>query len=564
MGVRRAMELVLTEANKPDGPLFTYGPLIHNEQVMALLESKGVKSVEEVEDLQNGRVVLRAHGIPPQTRQAVRKTGLKIVDATCPRVGRVQAIIRYYTKKGYTAIIVGDEEHPEVKGLMGYAKTPAHVIRSLEEARDLPDMDRVFIVAQTTQDAQIYGELLRVIKERYPEALVFNTICDATHHRQEEVRTFVGQVDGVVVVGGLHSGNTQRLAQVARSAGLPTFHVETEKDLDQEKLVEMAVVGVTAGASTPNWMIKNVVEAIENIQSRRELSLARFTRAVLKTLVLSNVLAASGAFCFAFAGALLSRSEPALVYPCLTFLYIYAMHALNRFLDKGASAYNDPDRARFHRKYGRLLIAMAMAASLASLGLSLWVGHVTFLALAALNLLGIIYSLPLIPARFIHQTRFSKIKDIPGSKTLAQALALVALITLVPLLEMDTFAWPAVVVSTLIVLLMGYIRSALFDLFQVQGDLIVGAETLPIILGEKRTLFLLKVMLLVCGLVLAVTPLWGLVSPFGFLMLLSVLTLALCVQAYQKRWIHPGFTFEALVEANFFLAGLLAILWQIA
>ena len=247
MGVRRAMEMVLAEANRGEGPLFTFGPLIHNNQVLDLLESKGVRSVEDLDGLETGRIVIRAHGIPPQKRQDLKDTGLKIIDATCPRVARVQAIIRYHTKKGYTAVIVGDKDHAEVIGLMGYSKGPVHVIQGVEDVSTLAILDRVFVVAQTTQNEKNYREVVKALKEQFPDVLVFDTICDATHQRQREVRSLKDQVDALVVVGGYHSGNTQRLVEVSRRSGIPTFHVETEKDLDKENLLEMQVIGVTAG-----------------------------------------------------------------------------------------------------------------------------------------------------------------------------------------------------------------------------------------------------------------------------------------------------------------------------
>ena len=151
MGVRRAMEIVLSEINRGTHPLYTYGPLIHNRQVLALLEAKGVTAADDIKDLDGGTLVIRAHGIPPHERRAIKASGLGIRDATCPRVARVQAIISSYTKQGYTAIIVGDKDHPEVRGLMGYAHGKAYAINTPEEVAKLPHKQKVFLVAQTTQ-----------------------------------------------------------------------------------------------------------------------------------------------------------------------------------------------------------------------------------------------------------------------------------------------------------------------------------------------------------------------------------------------------------------------------
>jgi (E)-4-hydroxy-3-methyl-but-2-enyl pyrophosphate reductase len=562
MGVRRALEKVLGQAYKEPGPIFTYGPLIHNEQVMKLLESKGVRVAKDISALKEGTLIIRAHGIPPQERKLLKGSGLKIIDATCPRVARVQALIRYHTHKGYLAVIVGEPDHPEVIGLKGHGNGRAFVISTSEEVSLVPDGEKILVVAQTTQEKQTYERIVEKIKQRFPEALVFNTICDATESRQQEVRALATHVDGIVVVGGFHSGNTRRLAQVASSTGLPVFHVETDQQLDREKLSAMEIIGVTAGASTPNWMINKVVQKIESIRSRKETALDRFLRYAIKFIFQSNIVAAFGAFSLAHAMNVLSGRPPDLILPSLAFLYIYAMHVLNRLLDKGASTYNDPERAAFYRRYRGRLVLSGLVAIAGALVLSVFLGLSAFVVTAGLSLLGTIYSLPIVPLRRRHLWRYSKIKDIPGSKTFAQAFAWGAVIALLPLLGTPQGPWTGEIVSFLFVFSVVYVRSAFFDIFQVQGDLIVGAETLPITLGEKRTLWLLKWVMLVGSVLLAVAPLFGWVGPFAYLLLLCYLTLTLCILAYEKGFLYPGNRSEAFVEANLFLAGFLALFWQ--
>lgn len=563
MGVRRAMETVLAEINKKKGgELFTFGPLIHNNQVLDLLASKGVKAVEELDGLESGEIVIRAHGIPPHKRREIKNTGLKIIDATCPKVARVQAIIRSHTRKGCSAVIVGDKDHAEVIGIKGYSEGPAHVIQNVKDVSELPEAKHLVVVAQTTQNEENYRAVVTSLRKRFPHVRVFDTICEATRERQKEIRSFAGQVDAMVVVGGYHSGNTKRLVQVSKEAGLSTFHVETEKDLDKEKLSKMEIIGVTAGASTPNWMIKNVLREIEGIRSRGEQPISRWIRLALKFLVLSNLMAACGAFSLAYAAAVLSERAPDLLFPSLTFAYIYAMHVLNRFLDKGASAYNDPERAAFLRKHRFLLIMTGIAAVTTALLLAYNIGTISFVALSAISLLGIIYSLPLLPERFQQKYRYSRIKDIPGSRSLSEALAWVAIIAVLPPLETGSIVWPAAIITLFVVLFIGYVRSVLFVIFQVQGDLIVGTETLPIILGQKKTLSLLKIILVAAGIILAGSASFGLAGPFAYAMLVPLLGLSLCLLAYEKRWLYPGITFDALVDANFLLTGFLAMIWQ--
>ena len=563
MGVRRAMEMALIAANKNEGPLFTYGPLIHNKQVLDLLELKNVTAVDDITGIEGGILLIRAHGIPPQQRKVLKSSPLKIIDATCPRVARVQAIIRYHTKKGYTPVIVGDRDHAEVIGLMGYGEGKAHVINSPKEVLNLPETDKIFVVAQTTQNEQIYDDIVKTVKKRYPDALIFNTICETTSERQKEVKALSESVDGIVVVGGYHSGNTRRLAQVSEATGTPTFHIETEKDLAREKLLSMEVIGVTAGASTPNWMIKNVAKEIEAIRGRGETFIGRWMKKFLKFILLSNLLVALGAFSFSYAAAVLSGRRPDVLHPLLTLLYIYAMYVFNRFLDKGASTYNDPEMASFYRKHGTFLIIAGIGSITGALVISLSMGMIPFLIMVGLCLLGIIYSIPVVPLSWRHVLRYSKIKDIPGSRTFSEAIAWATIIILLPLLESFQVEWATVVISFFIVFSMAFVRSAFFDIFRVQGDLIVGLETLPITLGEKKTMTLLKWIMVSAGLILIIAPLLNLVSPFSFFLLICLLTLSLSFAVYEHRKIYPGLLLEYIVESNLILSGLLGLIWQI-
>lgn len=563
MGVRRAMEIVMAEANKKEGPLFTFGPLIHNQQVLDLLESKGVRAVNDVRDLTSGRIIIRAHGIPPRKRELLERTGLKIIDATCPKVTRVQQIIRHYSNKGQAAIIVGDRNHAEVIGLMGYSKTPAHVIEDETEVADLPFMERPFVVAQTTQNEEKFNEIVNALEKRFPDLQVFDTICDATHERQQEVRTFKGEVDAVVVVGGYHSANTQRLARISEEESLPTFHVETEQDLDKNQLSKMSVIGLTAGASTPHWMIRNVLQEIEALHDRRETFFTRQLKQAFRFMALSNLLAASGAFSLAYAAAIMEGRDPVSPFPLLAFLYIYAMHVFNRYLDKGASAYNDPDRAAFLKTHRVLLNITGITGLGMALALSYVVGMITFLPLTGLSVLGVIYSVPVVPEQIRARSRYSKIKDIPGSRSLSEALAWTAVITLLPVLEARGVDVPATIMTGLVILTLSYARAIFFSLLQVQGDLMVGTETLPITLGERRTLILLRIIFLIAAAILLVSPTLGMAGMFCYLMLIPLCTLWLSLMAYERQWLSPGIALEALIESNFLLSGLLAVVWQI-
>jgi len=268
MGVRRAVDTTLGMVQKGETTIATFGPLIHNPQVLKLLEEQGVRILTEIPAQATGSIIIRAHGIPPEEKKKLEATGARVEDATCPRVLKVQAIIARYKKEGFATVIIGDRDHAEVEGLMGYAGNTGQVVNSEADVAALRLDGPYIIVSQTTQDEHLFERLKEMILQKYPGGEVFNTICDSTHKRQEEVRQLCHDVEALVVVGGKTSANTKRLGEIAESLGCPVFMVESETDLDSQALGRYGRVGVTAGASTPNWVISRIVEVLENITAK--------------------------------------------------------------------------------------------------------------------------------------------------------------------------------------------------------------------------------------------------------------------------------------------------------
>ncbi|VEN74833.1 4-hydroxy-3-methylbut-2-enyl diphosphate reductase [Candidatus Desulfarcum epimagneticum] len=264
MGVRRAVDLALETVEKHGGTARSFGPLIHNSQVLEFLKERGVRVLDDIPKKGSGAVIIRAHGVPPQTRERLSRAGFNIVDATCPRVIKVQTIIETHAARGHAAIIAGDRDHPEVSGLLGYSDGQGHVIDSLESVKSLPVFEKAIIVAQTTQNIEFYDQIKKWAAGRRPHYKIFDTICHSTARRQNEVRDMARRADIFVVVGGKNSGNTRRLAEVARESGKPARHIETEAELDPSAVEGRRNVCVTAGASTPDWIIERVVKKIES------------------------------------------------------------------------------------------------------------------------------------------------------------------------------------------------------------------------------------------------------------------------------------------------------------
>ncbi|MBW2085460.1 MAG: 4-hydroxy-3-methylbut-2-enyl diphosphate reductase [Deltaproteobacteria bacterium] len=565
MGVRRAMEMILEALNRREGPIYSYGPLIHNSQVLEMLENKGLMILEpgtdSLAEVNGGSVIIRAHGIPPGEAKALEAAGLSIIDATCPRVIRVQTIIHKQAQMGYTPIIVGDADHPEVIGLLGYADGKGHAVKSKAEVETLPDFDKVIVVAQTTQTKRLFEKVVEAVKARWPEALIFTTICGATHRRQEEVRRLAHEVQAMVVVGGHNSGNTARLAEVSQAEGLKTIHLETEDELDPGWLANVDTVGIAAGASTPNWMIKRVVRELERVASSRELSLRNISRRILRVLLLSNIYVALGAGSLCMAGALLQGLSVSLELFAVTFFYVHAMHMLNLFLDKEAGKYNDPDRILFLESHKILLIGLGMFSGLICLVLGFKISLGVFILFMVTGAVSFLYPIRIMPRFLGSYTRVTKLKDIPASKTLSVSAGWALSLSLIPALAPGgAVTWSTVLVAVVIFLLV-FIRSSLGGIFDIQGDRIVGQETIPIIVGEERTLSLLTVtnglliVVLVGGWLLEFMPSLAL-----FLLALPAYA-AFYLALYQRERLVIGTFFEALVDADFLLAGLVSWVW---
>ncbi len=565
MGVRRAMEIVFSELNKGGGRLFTYGPLIHNRQVLELLRTKGVEIKERINEGDRGRIIIRAHGITPDERKVIKASNLKLIDATCPKVAKVQAIIKRYCNKGYVPVIFGDKQHPEVTGLMGYSGGRGIVIGPSEDPGSVLAGETekgLVVVSQTTQNIEAYEKAKEGIREICKNVVIFDTICNETCKRQRETKLIASRVHSMVVVGGYNSGNTKRLYHIAESAGKPAFHVETEKDLRNSWFSSVESVGVTAGASTPNWMIKKVTERLKKMGKGKRGAVSNFVNWFFQLLAKINVLLAAGAFTLTYAGLVLSRGETPLSYPLLASLYVYSMHIINRFLDKGASSYNDPGLALFYSGHRGFLLFTSVAGIGAGIMLSWYLGPSQFIFFVVLAGLGVIYSMPIIPLRSKYLGRYAKIKDLPGSKAMAEALAWGIISSALPYIAPNGSSWAGALSSFLFVSSMCYIRSGLFDIINIQGDLIVGMETLPVALGQEKSVNLLLWLTAFFGLIILFFAHIGEASGLGYLVLLCYAVSFSYLFAYKKTWLKEGRLLQLIAEGNLLLAGLLAFIWN--
>ena len=265
-GVKKAMETVYQQieenANKP---IYTFGPLIHNEEVVKELKSKGVEvldSVEELKALKDGIVIIRSHGVSKDIYKIMEDNGITCVDATCPFVKRIHKIVDKESALGKKIIVIGNDGHPEVEGIKGWSNTPAVVIEKEEEALEFSCKldEKICIVSQTTFNYNKFKELVEIFEKKGYDISVVNTICNATEERQTEAKKIAAEADVMIVIGGTHSSNTRKLYEICKNECENTHFIQTLDDLNLELPKSVRLVGITAGASTPN----NIIEEVQN------------------------------------------------------------------------------------------------------------------------------------------------------------------------------------------------------------------------------------------------------------------------------------------------------------
>ncbi|MBI5344617.1 MAG: 4-hydroxy-3-methylbut-2-enyl diphosphate reductase [Deltaproteobacteria bacterium] len=261
-GVKRAINLAEKCAAGAEEEICTLGPIIHNPQAVKKLEESRIFVKKSIDDISGGTVIIRSHGIKSEEHDALKEKGLNVVDATCPFVKKAQELVSLLAKEGYSVIVAGEKEHPEVKGLISYGLKDIRVAEDPEDLSDMPRKKKIGIVAQTTLPMKKLEAIVSFCLRKASEVKVFNTICNATSIRQEESAELARKVDCMIVAGGRNSANTARLVDICRAIQPKTYHVEVASEIIPEWLSGVVSIGVTAGASTPDWIIKDVVEEI--------------------------------------------------------------------------------------------------------------------------------------------------------------------------------------------------------------------------------------------------------------------------------------------------------------
>ena len=269
-GVKRAVNMVYEEIEKGNGPIYTYGPIIHNDEVVKDFEKNGVvvvKDLAQLDELEKGKIIVRSHGISRDEYITMEEKGYEVIDATCPFVRKIHKLVDEHSKLGEHIVIVGNPKHPEVCGIKGWVNgEDVTIIESKEEAEEFTvnSDKKVCIVSQTTFNYNKFQELVEIIAEKEYNIIVLNTICNATEERQTEARQIAKEVDAMIVIGDKNSSNTQKLFEICNTECEKTYYIQTSKDMDYRLLKSINNVGITAGASTPNNIIEEVSKNVRN------------------------------------------------------------------------------------------------------------------------------------------------------------------------------------------------------------------------------------------------------------------------------------------------------------
>lgn len=512
-------------------------------------------------------MVIRSHGAPPWVYEKLKEKGVKVCDATCPMVIRVQRIVSSFAKKGRKILILGEKGHSEVSTLLEYAKGKGKVVGNekelIEVLKELLPQESVSLVSQTTQNKKKFKKIETILKEKRKDVLVFDTICKETDERQEETRKLAKECDAVIVVGGKNSANTRRLKEIAEAQGTETFHIETEKELPTEKLSNYKKIGITAGASTPNWLIQRVIYELEKIVGKKNW-IENILIPLWRFIIRSHLFVALGAALLSYTCARLQGIEPSIAYEWIAASYIFAMHLLNHITDPTTLEINYPARSDFYRKFRKLLIILGIGGILSSLVVAGFLGVLPFIVVLGMSILGALYRIQIVPKPLRKKTGYSKLMDIPASKDLFLAIAWAFILVLLHLMSERRAFTLSSLVAFLFTFTIAFNRSLIYSIRDVQGDMMTGRESIPVIAGVRNTKFLSGITLGGIGFLLLYGWLAGWVSSLAPLLTLPLLYYLFFLSLSEDSEIfYKDITFETVVDANLIFSAVLSYLWYL-
>ncbi|MCL2025395.1 MAG: 4-hydroxy-3-methylbut-2-enyl diphosphate reductase [Leptospirales bacterium] len=550
-GVKNAVSRVVEEINSSDDTIFVYGPLIHNPQTVKILENRGLKTIHSLDNIEGHSIAVRTHGVPIHELKAIKKSASKIFNLTCPKVARVQSTIKTYSADGCHTIIIGDDSHAEVVGLKSFATAGVTVLSSLEEAGNIPQAAKYLLVSQTTIDRELFSSIEKKLQDKLSNMTVVNTICDSTENRQTDVHEAIKNgIDTLIVVGGKNSANTTMLATIGFVYAIKTFHIETEQELSFEDLKNSKYVLVTAGASTPGWIINNVLEKLYAIKYKKRNPLFRGIKNLAEFLVRTNLLSAV----FAFFSALFIQSKGTIAaFPSLPFismLYIFSMYSTNNYFDREFLKLSNSSKYKIYKKFGNYLMPLSFIFLAASFYFIRDYSPVSIILLVLSSVFGFIYFTHPVK-KIINTLKLPFIKKLYGSKVVTN-LGWLTVVVVVPSIQFRPDASLILFMAAFILCIITN-RHLIMGTVAYQGDFIFGRVSLPIWLGSKRTIFLGRILSAVT-IMACLFAAYQTSSPALFLLLIPVLYCIILMEVTTRIEYPISIIYEILADFNFIIA----------
>ncbi len=490
MGVRKAIIRTVKELNTTgEEKIYVYGPLIHNPQTIDVLSRRGLETIHSLDDIDEKPVAIRTHGITAEEYRTIKQRASRIINLTCPRVAYVQSIIKKYSNRGYHTVIVGDEGHAEIKSLKSFAASGVTVISSPDGLSLLNEEKNYLLVAQTTLDRNLFNSVVERSGSLPGSVEVVDTICDSTRKRQRNVHEGAESgVDTLVVVGGKNSANTNRLADIGRENGMNTIHVESDSELVEDDFKGAKHVMVTAGASTPGWIINNVLERLYNIKLTHANLLLKTAKRILEFLMRTNTFSALFAFWFTFFQVRLNDSSDYNL-PLISLFYIFSMYTVNNLLELNFLKNSNSNKYRIYSSFGRVLFFLAVMATGASIFLSFTLSLPSQIILYSSLLFGVFYFSPPVK-KLLKVLPFQLLEKLYNSKIVA-GVGWGIICAVLPQIETGGSLLAALFFGLHLFLVIT-VRQYLIDRIAYQGDFILGRDTLPIWLGPERSEVIIK------------------------------------------------------------------------
>ncbi len=550
VGVRTAVNKVVEEIDKCDEEILIHGPLIHNPQIVAILEKRGLKQIDDSYDINNRIVAVRTHGITKQEFRKIKNTAKRIINLTCSKVAYVQGIVKKYSSDGYFTIILGDKNHAEVEGISSHATSGFFIVSNLEEIPNIPDAKKYLLVSQTTLDIEFFDQAIPLIQKKFKEVHIINTICTATGNRQGNLYNSIKEgADAIVVVGGKNSANTKRLAQIGRENKIRTFHIETEEELIPADFKDVKHTVVSAGASTPSWIINNVLEKLYEINFKNRTILFNFIKSFMEFIIRTNIFSALTTV------FLTMNLMPCTLFQCdfrmpfLSAAFIFIMYSINNFLGSKESQLSKPFKYKLYTKYKYLLSGLTFIALVYYLYIASQFGILTSILYYIAFASGVLYALP-VTKKIASNILKKSLRIIYGAKSVLASIGWAIVALLIPFIEKPydytEFLALFIIISSIII-----VRNVLLDLLDYHGDKLLGIGTFPTIFGMKNT----RLIFIILSILYIISVLYNIliINIFSVLYFINILYYFYLYKKIKANYYFYRLKYELLIDFNLLL-----------